>query len=77
LRREQRHRSPQYAFGVCSLNGEEEQLMNALSTTSVLAFALAFSAGLVSSADLTASRVAEPSGSGTYDALLSHPFFKP
>jgi tetratricopeptide (TPR) repeat protein len=41
-----------------------------LSTIAAVAFALAFSAGLISSADL-ASRGVEPAVGGTYDALLS------
>jgi len=47
--------------------------MNALSTTAASAFALAFSATLISSTDLTATRGVEPAGSATYDALLSEP----
>src|SRR5688572_20579988 len=44
-----------------------------LSTIDALAFALACPAGLISAADLTASRGVEPSGGTTYDALLSEP----
>ena len=44
-----------------------------LTTIAALAFALACPAGLISSADLMASRGVEPSGGETYDALLSEP----
>src|SRR6187455_1516945 len=44
-----------------------------LRLSTIAAFALALPAGLISSADLTASRSVEPSGGGTYDALLSEP----
>jgi tetratricopeptide (TPR) repeat protein len=47
--------------------------MNVLSTTAALSFALAFSATLISSADLAATRGADPAAIGTYDALLSDP----
>jgi tetratricopeptide (TPR) repeat protein len=44
-----------------------------LRLSTIAAFALALPAGLISSADLTASRSVEPSSGGTYDALLSEP----
>ena len=47
--------------------------MNALSATAALAFALSFSATLISSEDLASSRSVQPATSVTYDALLSEP----
>ena len=44
-----------------------------LSTIATLTLALACPASMVSSADLSAGRGVEASGTGTYDALLSEP----